>query len=339
MKRKGYVLLLSILLLFLVLCFSSCKNDGEDIETDAPIYTVSFDTQGGTVVAPQRVTSGDCVAEPAIPSREGYVFDHWKNKETKTVWNFVSGIVKGDMTLEAVWIDAGYIFTVEPIGDSGFGVLTGIKEKEKKAYQIPTVVGGFTVSRIGAGALANLNHEYVEKIILPETVTEIEDGALENCRDIQITVLGELSLVGEQAFKNCNLLSEITLGEGLTALGAEAFWGCTSLREVRLPTSLRAIGENAFQDCSSLAAVLMHDGVEEITNGAFHGCESLQVLYLSGNEERLLTLLDEAATMNEPFVTCERQYLYSENEPTDTTEFDGFWYLDANDAFRLWKTE
>jgi hypothetical protein len=44
---------------------------------DIPVYTVTFNTAGGSVYVPQRMIAGAQVNRPADPVKAGFVFDNW----------------------------------------------------------------------------------------------------------------------------------------------------------------------------------------------------------------------------------------------------------------------
>lgn len=85
-----------------------------------------------------------------------------------------------------------------------------------------------------------------------------------------------ITTIGEDAFKNCNLLVEIILPIKLTSIGKGAFNNCASLSEISLPESLTEIGEEAFYLCSSLSAVEIPEAVSSIGKGAFNRCNNLE---------------------------------------------------------------
>jgi uncharacterized repeat protein (TIGR02543 family) len=67
---------------------------------EANDFTVSFDTDGGSVIEPVVVIKGNAVSEPAIPEKEGFVFVRWElNGET---YDFNTPVNK-DITLKAKW--------------------------------------------------------------------------------------------------------------------------------------------------------------------------------------------------------------------------------------------
>lgn len=78
---------------------ASCRDSEDEL-----VFTVTFDTAGGTEIASQEVDNGGKVAKPEDPEKEGYVFSgEWLYGSF--VWNFDVDIVTEDMTLQADWIE------------------------------------------------------------------------------------------------------------------------------------------------------------------------------------------------------------------------------------------
>ncbi|WZU01348.1 InlB B-repeat-containing protein [Erysipelothrix sp. D19-032] len=69
-------------------------------------YTVTFETGGGTPVAPiKNVKYDQTIKEPAAPHREGYGFDGWYHDATFTrQWNFATDTVTDDTVPHALGI-------------------------------------------------------------------------------------------------------------------------------------------------------------------------------------------------------------------------------------------
>jgi uncharacterized repeat protein (TIGR02543 family) len=63
-------------------------------------YTVTFAGDGVSVPS-QAIEYGGKVTQPTEPTRAGYEFDGWYNGGTR--WNFVTGTVTADLTLDARW--------------------------------------------------------------------------------------------------------------------------------------------------------------------------------------------------------------------------------------------
>ena len=61
--------------------------------------------------------------------------------------------------------------------------------------------------------------------------------------------------VNQLAFRLCNKITEVTIGEGATWIGDFAFVGCSSLQKVTLPSTLNRIGGGAFVNLPKLTEV------------------------------------------------------------------------------------
>ncbi len=91
---------------------------------------------------------------------------------------------------------------------------------------------------------------------------------------------GENYVIGNEAFKNNEALTGVTVPDGVTSIGKEAFYGCTSLNDLKIGKRIVSIDEYAFYGCSSLENLKIGDGVKSIEKYAFHGCENLKNIVL-----------------------------------------------------------
>lgn len=69
------------------------------------IYTVEFNSNGGTLVENQMVPGGGKVRKPANPKKTGYAFIGWYTDDGtfKNAWDFNNDVVTNNMTLYANW--------------------------------------------------------------------------------------------------------------------------------------------------------------------------------------------------------------------------------------------
>ena len=56
----------------------------------------------------------------------------------------------------------------------------------------------------------------------------------------------------ESAFRNCDSLTSVIIGDSVTSIGDYAFYDCDSLSSVTIPDSVTSIGERAFSGYTSL---------------------------------------------------------------------------------------
>lgn len=78
-------------------------EDGK-VLLDLAEFTVTFDSQGGSDVAPVKVKRGQYVPKPKTPTKEGYEFVGWFPLLTSTEpWDFGYDIITEDTTIYARW--------------------------------------------------------------------------------------------------------------------------------------------------------------------------------------------------------------------------------------------
>ena len=87
-----------------------------------------------------------------------------------------------------------------------------------------------------------------------------------------------------------NVISRVSLSDGITRIGDMAFYEFKLIKSVSLPRSVQTVGEMAFAGCEGLTTVAM-PGVTHIESYAFSRCKSLDGVVLP---ETLTTLDDHA---------------------------------------------
>ena len=84
-----------------------------------------------------------------------------------------------------------------------------------------------------------------------------------------------VTAIADNAFSGKNLLTKLTIPEGVTSVGAGAFASCTKLADITIPESVTSIGESAFNGCSLLEAVYLNGNITKIKPNTFYNCSSL----------------------------------------------------------------
>jgi M6 family metalloprotease-like protein/uncharacterized repeat protein (TIGR02543 family) len=86
---------------------------GGDIDIKT-FYTVTFETDGGSLVESQIIEEGKKVIKPLTPTKTGYQFVDWFLDDER--WVFIGYIVTENMTLTAEWeaVNQGYYIPEEP---------------------------------------------------------------------------------------------------------------------------------------------------------------------------------------------------------------------------------
>lgn len=133
----------------------------------------------------------------------------------------------------------------------------------------------------------------VTKLTMPETVTEIADGAFYFFMSVEEIKLHEgLETIGKDAFANCEALKAVTLPSTLTTLEEGAFANCKSIEEFIIPDTVEYIREGVVNGCSSLKYLKMSiPDTDSLTNGSYHwfggfagGCSDDLTLEVTGGK-------------------------------------------------------
>lgn len=168
-----------------------------------------------------------------------------------------------------------------------------------------------SVETIGDSAFAGC--ESLETIIIPESVTMIDDwafgytglmsvtipeyvevlgnGVFMGCwqlSDIEFAGQEKLTDIGDYAFADCEaLVYDVFLPSNVTTIGTGVFSGCTSLEYTVWPKLVSKVSDNAFYNCSALTGVLLQDNITSIGDSAFAGCVSLTDITLCEKVENI----------------------------------------------------
>ena len=184
--------------------------------------------------------------------------------------------------------------------DDGFvcynNVLVGFKGVfEGGDVEIPEGVRG-----IACGALKNWYS--ISSLVLPTTLTSIEDSAFYNSY-IEIVVMQDgLKRIGAAAFENCRGLKNAVIPGSVEKIGAKAFFASAAnwveiregvkeisdyafannwyLFDVSLPKTLTTIADAAFHNAQNLTSVVIPENVDSIGDRVFWNCPNLKTYYV-----------------------------------------------------------
>ena len=121
----------------------------ETTTPEAPKFTVTFNSNGGSTVNPQQVEKDKTVPKPTDPTRSGYTFDAWyKESACTNKWDFGTDTVTENITLYAKWTEKVtypiikyYTVTFETNGGSEIANQTIASGKTATMPQTPTKNG------------------------------------------------------------------------------------------------------------------------------------------------------------------------------------------------------
>jgi len=138
-------------------------------------------------------------------------------------------------------------FSYSPNGDGATCTLTGYTGTDG-VIAIPAQINGLTVVSIGYAAFAG-----------PPAGLGVLPEFLPNPIPTIVTIPDTVTNIAGSAFFNCDNLTNVTLGSGLTSIGGEAFGYC-GLTSVTIPSGVVDLAVDAFVDCPRLAAIAVAPG-------------------------------------------------------------------------------
>lgn len=109
--------------------------------------------------------------------------------------------------------------------------------------------------------------------------------------------------IGDSAFKDCSILTSVTIPNGVRYISPYAFSHCDNLENVTIPNSITSIGADAFFHCENIARVYISDITEwcEISLGNMRSnplCCGAK-LYLNGKKLTDLVIPDSITTIED----------------------------------------
>lgn len=119
----------------------------------------------------------------------------------------------------------------------------------------------------------------LQTILLPKSVTSIDDNAFFSCHSLNKVVIYDNSVktIGMAAFEYCSSLADIILPEGVTTIARSAFIDSTKLSEINIPKKITAINNATFSGCVSLRNMIIPDNIQSIGVRAFEYCSHLTI--------------------------------------------------------------
>ena len=292
-------------------------------------YNVHFELNGGEGVSDSKVS---VINEEPIPTREGYTFLGWYFDS-----NFINKVtfpyeVTQNITLYAKWnenLPTNISFVV-----SAEGVLTevnGISETNNVVI-IPNEVNNIEVKEIKKELF--LNNTYIEKLVIPETVTTLGYRMCYGCTSLKEVILPDnISVIPDYAFEKCTLLEKINIPQSLVQIRNDAF-SESGIKEFVAPDSFKEIWGYAFKDCKNLEKVDLNK-TTSIGDMSFENCTKLSSIVLPNTLVELgtyvfsgCTLLNNIKMPSNP-IEITNTFIYGSGYYNDTNNWEnGILYLD-----------
>lgn len=285
----------------------------------APMYTITFDTDGGTPCEAQQVEEGAFAKAPET-TRAGYGFDGWG-------YDFEEPIMD-NITVKAQWKAIYAVSDGKIIGVTEYG-------RMQKELVVPSVIDGTNITEIGERAFYDFS--VLEKVEISEGIKVVGKNAFYVCVNLTSVVVKGAETIEKFAFWRCDTLSKIELpdsiekvsgnafqspanigskydnayylgnernpylvliqaissniteceiNEGTKVIAGYAFSSCMSISGIAIPDSVQIINENAFYACKNLKTVSIGKNVQKIASDAFYKCTSLTTIKYGGTKQQ-----------------------------------------------------
>ena len=260
----------------------------------AATYSITLDSNGGTLLSITKVKSGEALTEPTAPEKTGYTFAGWfSDEELTTEYDFAT-LVDKSFKLYAKWtpvtitvsFDLNYTDAVNP---------QSIEVTYPNLLAVPSIPTRPTFAFTGWKLNSN-NFDFTAAISTDITLVAnwTCDYTFTVSEEDEVTITGytksgtitelimpdtldgmDITEIANGVFTNKASLMDITLPESLVTLGNDVFSGCSALTDIDLPDTLTSIGARAFKNCSALTIATLGNSLLSIGVNAFENCISL----------------------------------------------------------------
>ena len=272
----------------------------------SPYYaeTITLDTESLSLVENSSYTLTIVSVEPWYTTNKNVLFASSDESVATVDENGkITGISEGNAIITVSAADGGGAQALCNVQvTSGYSEFT-IEGTILKAYSgnAAVVVVPEEVTDIGT---VFMNNTYIQKVILPEGITQLANYAFYNCTNLaEINIPANVTTIGNYCFDYCGSLSTvifegtaltsignysfafttylkaIDLPEGLTTINTAAF-NASGIEKIVMPSTLSVIGDGAFYYALALRSVTFNEGLENICREAFYGCSSLKEIII-----------------------------------------------------------
>ena len=165
----------------------------------------------------------------------------------------------------------------------------------QKIIEVPETINGRDVQAIGSWCFAG--NKTVEKIILPESVKQIDYYAFVNCPNLKEIIAPGVEVCGMYAFYDSENLINVEM-PNVTVANTGIFKNCHSLETAKLGT-LTEIDNHAFYGCENLKLVKTTADAISFSARTFYNCNDLTIATPKGSAMETFAKNNDIALLGE----------------------------------------
>ena len=261
-------------------------------------YTIDYNLNSGSWNGSSPSTTytlNDCGYALPVPTREGYIFEGWKNLSGNFISNYPDVNHLRNLSLYASWIEGteGLMFSTY---NANYALVTGYNGNADNVV-IPKTYRSIPVKIIEDRAFSFQTR--IKSVTIPDSVTSIGSYAFRDCTGLtSVTIPNNVTSIDDSAFYGCTGLTSVTIGNSVTRIGSDAFYGCTNLFEVFNYSSLSlTIGASNYGYIAYYANV-----VYKYENGGYISTDKDGfVITVVNNTKTLTAYSGDSSTVNIPY--------------------------------------
>ena len=145
---------------------------GKAIGENPTTHTVTFNSNGGTEIAPKEVVSGAKIKAPSAPTKDKYLFRGWYEDSTFSKEFDFNTPISSDMTLYANWEAANSINEIRLAGDVQYG---NVQVGTLPSFNPRTTTDSITIDRTNSNWAYKMQNGLWSRFGL-KTPTAVNDG-------------------------------------------------------------------------------------------------------------------------------------------------------------------
>ncbi|MDY6392524.1 MAG: leucine-rich repeat protein [Bacilli bacterium] len=187
-----------------------------------------------------------------------------------------------------------------------FEIVDGVLKKYNGKNSVVRVPN--TVRKIGGRAFRPSApifgfYSSIEKIYLPSSVKELDDGAFNGLTALTyVDMPSSLEVIGAYAFQEDYSLEEITIPNKVTKIQSDTFDRCLNLKKVTLPEGIQVIEGGAFRACVKMTSIRFPRSVKRVGSHIFFDTP-IRDIYYSGTKQEFTKVFSYLCYDASEFVT------------------------------------